>query len=58
MIIIWIRHSLQASIASTHRHVHVFYESMSPQSLEVHFFLIFIFIFETSIDCEESTSII
>jgi hypothetical protein len=23
--IIWIRHSLQASIASTHRHVHVFY---------------------------------
>jgi len=35
--LIWIRHSLQASIASTHRHVHVFYYSMimSPQSLEV-----------------------
>ena len=26
--ILWIRHSLQASIASTHRHVHVFYQSM------------------------------
>ena len=25
MYIIWIRHSLQASIASTHRHVHVHY---------------------------------
>ena len=24
--ILWIRHSLQASIASTHRHVHVFYQ--------------------------------
>jgi hypothetical protein len=23
--VIWIRHSIQASIASTHRHVHVFY---------------------------------
>ena len=37
IFLIWIRHSLQASIASTDRHVHVFYQSMimSPQSLEV-----------------------
>ena len=65
IILIWTRHSLQASIASTHRHLHVFYQSMimSPQSLEVPkikkkkkhiFFLFCCLVFETSSDCDES----